>query len=89
MARRKWTKKDTKLVGINPTLGRCWEHDKKLWETKKVARQYCSRQRTTHHTSVYLCETTGFWHTGGLPQSVLKGQRTRSEVFSNGGRREQ
>jgi hypothetical protein len=67
--------------GPGRMLGTCASHGKYCWETKRGARQFTTKQTTTHHVSVYKCDETGLYHVGGVPRSVLRGTITRGEIY--------
>lgn len=57
----------------------CWKH---LYITRKEARAIARRHPT--HKAVYQCPSNdNFFHVGELSPQVIRGDRSRGEVYGN------
>lgn len=61
-------------------MGKCWEHDKLSYWTRRQAKN-AARRHHGEHKSVYFCELTNCYHIGELSQDVIKGKKGRGEIY--------
>lgn len=70
-----------KINKTGSAIAYCEVHGKLLYTDRKTARGV-SRQHATHK-NVYRCDQSpGWWHIGGLPVEVRRGNATKDEFYS-------
>jgi len=82
VSRHKWSANKNFHSSLN-IVGRCEEHNKITYRTRKAARK-AARSHQDDHKSTYPCEISGLWHVGGLSRNVISGEVERSVIYNLG-----
>lgn len=65
---------------VHRAFGWCEHHQKLLYLGRKAARR--AARLHVEHKSTYSCDhNSGLYHVGGLVESIMRGRRTRSDVY--------
>lgn len=63
-------------------IGYCATHSKRLFSSRRLAKQAIRQLRNNSGMREYRCElVAGHWHIGHTPPAVLEGRKTAAEVY--------
>ncbi|MEU5668979.1 hypothetical protein ABZ749_01150 [Micromonospora sp. NPDC047753] len=63
-------------------IGYCDTHEKRLYSSRKQAKQTIRNHRDRGGMREYRCDLVdGFWHIGHLPLAAVEGRKTARQIY--------